>query len=356
VPRQDLDLELKLRMRRIFWKMGFFCPLEVMVSAWEYETDKRHDVTDIDVLGIRFSSDLRVTNIIADCKSGREAAGRLLWLRGAIDLLDASAGYFVKNRLHPNTRAIASKLNIATLDLDNLVLLEKQVDVSNVPSLIGNPDVYKLQQSLWGLHLQKASKLNNSEARMKRVYQYYDYNFWFIEPHRNIITSVENISSIRDRIVSGDQRSELLFYRIAALFAVSLLQAGHDVISKNVSEVSSFARQYVFGGTLALREREKFFELLKRYTGEDVRLEPPYFPALLELINTIVRHSGQSADCPRYIEAVGLQKISGTPLDVKSFFGMTYDEGTLKVAKDIVLFLVDSCNLDKGLIVDFLAQ
>jgi hypothetical protein len=42
--------------------------------------------------------------------------------------------------------------------------------------------------------------------------------------------------------------------------------------------------------------------------------------------------------------------------NLNNFFGPSYNEGTLKVAKDIVLFLVDGCNLDKGTIAEFLAQ
>jgi hypothetical protein len=43
-------------------------------------------------------------------------------------------------------------------------------------------------------------------------------------------------------------------------------------------------------------------------------------------------------------------------MNIKEYFGLKYHEGTLKIAKDIVLFLVDSYGLDKGLIAEFLAQ
>lgn len=356
MAKEDADLDLKLRMQRIFWRMGFYCSLEIMVSIWEYETQKRHDITDIDVFGVHFAEDLRMTRIIADCKSGEETAGRLLWLRGAMDLLGTSTGYFVKKRLHSNTRAIAAKLNISTLDIDNLALLEKQVDTSQVPGLVGDRSIYEIRTDLWGIRLPKGTKPNGVQAQLKKIYQYFDYNYWFIERQRNIFTCIEYLTSIKDILSVGDKRSEILLYRIAALFTISLLEAGRYIISISLSEVSSFARQYIFGGTLALREREKFFELLKRYTGEEVKLEPTYFPLLLELINTIVRNSSQSASCPRYIEAIELFKAQGTSLNLKEFFGKEFNEGTLKITKDIVLFLVDICNLNKSLITDLLAQ
>jgi hypothetical protein len=106
---------------------------------------------------------------------------------------------------------------------------------------------------LEGIKVPRGTKLDANQLKIKKVYQYSAYNYWFIEPHRNIITSVENLAVIKDQLKNDDKRSILLFYKVAALFAVALLQAGRDVISKNVSDVGNFARQYIFGGTLALK-------------------------------------------------------------------------------------------------------
>ena len=356
MPSGDKDLDLKLRMRRLFWRMNFYCPTEIIVSAWEYPGRRRYDVTDIDVVGIRFDKDLRQTVIIADCKGGEAGAGRLLWLRGAMDLMGASSGYFVKTSVHANTIALASKLSVGVLNEANLTKLETQIGVAKVPNEVGSMRVYIAQEKAWGAGIPKGRKPTTEQAELKKLYQYYDYYFWFIEPYRNVLSTTEKLSNVRAYLPGNEIDAKYTFYQIASLFAISLLQGARDVMTKDLSQIASFGRQYLFGGVLALRERERFFDLLAKYTGEDIALEPKYFDKLLELFNTVVTHSAEAADVPRYLESCGIQLLDRGYLEMERFWDVDFDVGTLKIAKDVCLFLIDSAGLDKLLVGELLVE
>ena len=81
----NLDLALKLRLRRILFSQGYWCPIEVELSHYDNlgTTVKRSSLTDLDVLGIRYDRLFASHKIVGDCKTGRNVsdANRLFWIR-----------------------------------------------------------------------------------------------------------------------------------------------------------------------------------------------------------------------------------------------------------------------------------
>ena len=67
------DLNLKLRLKRILFQMGYYSPIEVELSQYD-DTGlelKRTSLTDLDVLGIKFDPALISHKVVGDCKTGK---------------------------------------------------------------------------------------------------------------------------------------------------------------------------------------------------------------------------------------------------------------------------------------------
>ncbi len=176
------DSILKLRIRKILWAQGFHCPLEVDLSHFEYEdigqSLKRSSLTDIDVLGIRFEPDLRLTMIIADCKSGKESEpNRMFWLKGVMDFFGAKEGILVKTVLHPHARALAPKLGIRALDEKGLGILEKSLALDSLAIDVSNPVIHNKMSALWNINIRPGQKLTEKQLAVKKVHQYLQYTY-----------------------------------------------------------------------------------------------------------------------------------------------------------------------------------
>jgi len=102
----DEDLPLKLRTSQLFRQLGFLPEIAAQITARSYqEKYAREQLSDYDVLGIKFEPDLQIRRIAAECKSGdRKALEELLKLKGIVAAFGIERGYFIK-RKYTGTRA-----------------------------------------------------------------------------------------------------------------------------------------------------------------------------------------------------------------------------------------------------------
>jgi hypothetical protein len=82
-------------------------------------------------------------------------------------------------------------------------------------------------------------------------------------------------------------------------------------------------RNYIYGGPLALNEKERFLQLLRNLSGSNEQLDPPYLPDVIELVGRIIRNPTGGIDILRHIEAiylwcVNLKNNALLPLDGES--------------------------------------
>ena len=350
MSRLDRDLSLKLRFKRLFWRMGYSCPLEVPVSHYEYSGGrrKRTDLTDIDVLGTRFDPALQPSRVMADCKSSDESHNRIFWLRGAMQYFGADTAYFVKTRISLRDRAIASRLGIATLDVNGLDRLEKQFDVGSSGLPLADPGVYAKQLSLL---LAAGHAADDGRSKHVRDAQHFArYMYWYIPKERRILNLIEVSRNLAPHL-RGDQTCDKYFvYHLGLLLSLALLEMGGAILARDVTDVPGQVRQYLFGGPMALADREKFLALLNEATGANERLEPDYFGELLELINRLVSFPRQASDVPRHMEALSFIHTLDVPVAVEAALEDDFSVETLKLAKDVLYLLVKVSGMSSSLI------
>ena len=274
MARLDLDLDLKLRFKRLFWTMGYWCSLEVPVSHYEFRQGKRRrvDLTDIDVLGVRFDPALQAHRVMADCKSGMESHNRIFWLRGAMQYFEVDSAYFVKTRISQRERAIASRLGIATLDPAALDRLETRYSTESVGLPLADPAVYAEQLAL--LSRAGCDSSSKEPQAIGEARQFCRYMYWYIPRERRILNLLEIGRRISPFLRGADLADRYLVYHISVLASIALLDMAGAAAARDITDVPGQIRHYLFGGPMALAEREKFLMLLNKATGLTERLEP----------------------------------------------------------------------------------
>jgi hypothetical protein len=305
---QDRDLELKLRFRRILFFQGYWTPIEVELSHYEANSSalKRTSLTDLDVLGVKYDSLFTVSRAVADCKSGRRVsdANRLFWLKGVKDYFGADQAYFIHPSIDNHARVIAPKMGLRILNEDALTLLEKNLAVANMALPLADVDVYTAIRDLWGIDVPKGNKPSNEQLVLKDVYSYLAYRYWYIEQNRNVLTLIKHFQHISPLLDESSQSDVLLAYTGLERFAHCLLEMASHISAQGGTNILRDARNYLYGGSLALREKERFFQLLRDLTNSNEQLDPPYLAEVIELLNRMVQHPKGASDVLRHIIAI----------------------------------------------------
>jgi hypothetical protein len=351
----DQDLPLKLRLRRLFFSQGYWSPIEVELSHYENlgvdAAIKRRSLTDLDVLGIKFNTLFTPHRVVADCKSGKNVsdANRLFWLRGVMDYFGADQAYFVRSKRDVHIRAIAPKMGLRALNAAELAGIEKNLGVEAFPVPLADPATYQAISELWGVKVPAKSKITDDQLRLKKVYSYLSYTYWYIESHRNLLTLIERYESIADLLDPADERHVLLAYTGAERFAYSLLDVAQHVVSMGAADVLQYARMYLYGGPLGLKDKERFFGLLRKATGYDEPLDPPWLRDVLELLGRLIRNPSGATDILRYIELIYIWCVRLGNTDVPELPAEGKNTAALVLAKDVVTGFVKASGLSEGL-------
>jgi hypothetical protein len=324
VKARDRDLELKLRFRRILFQQGYWCPIEVELSQYEaLDTSvKRVSLTDLDVLGIKYDLLFTPFRVVGDCKSGKNVSevSRIFWLKGISSFFGTDQAYFIHSTIRTHTRGIAPKLGLRVLDEVALLTLEKNLEVDKLHLPLADVSIHQAIVDLWGVKVGKGQKLTEQQLQFKEVYAYLAYSYWYIEQYRNLLNVISHFTRIAPLLDSQDPTHVLLAYAGLARFVHSLLETASFVFAQGGTNVPRDTRHYIFGGPLALKEKETFFELLRKLTNSNEKLDPPYLPDVIELLGRMIQNPVGACDVLRHIDAVylwmeNLKNDSFPPLD-----------------------------------------
>jgi hypothetical protein len=347
----DQDIVLKLRLSRLLFAMGYWSPIEVELSHYEgVQGDvKRRSLTDLDVLGIRFDELFSKRTVVGDCKSGKNVSdvNRLFWLLGIKKYFGADEAYFIRPHIDSHAKAIAPKMKVRVLTEADLSTLEKNADVASLTLPLADVSLRTQIVDLWGLHLAKGQKPTADELLLKGVYSYLTYSFWYIEAHRNLLTLIDQFERIAHLLDPGKPQHVLLAYVGAERFAYSLLDVASYVQAQGGSELTKYARIYLYGGPLALREKEQFFELLNKVTGQTQVLDPPPLEDVLELLGRLMRNPRGASDVLRYLSAIHLWCVRLGKKDPPAIGGTMANTAALVLAKDVAFGFAKTAGLNK---------
>lgn len=341
---QDKDIFLKLRIRRILWAQGYYCPIEVDISDFAYQDAgqplKRTSYTDIDVVGIRFEFDLRQSTVVADCKSGKESdSNRIFWLKGLMDFFEAQSGILVKTKVHSNARALAPKLGIRVLDETGLTILEKALGFNGTPVGTGELNLHTKATSIWGINVRAGDKPTAEQMLLKSVYHFLQYKYWMVPHHRNIMTIMHRFSQIKDLIDPKELKAKYLAYVGLQRLTLSILKMASDIAARDLSDIRLQSRYFLFGGAFQLQEREQMIRLLNEIIAKDepketIKLEPPFYDELIEIVNRLIYNSSDAAQILQHLDIVILN-VLGAKQDIQLALDKYYRTNSIVLTKRI---------------------
>lgn len=336
----DQDLSLKLRFRRLLFCQGYWTPIEVELSYYEEEGTalKRRSLTDLDVLGIRYSGLLLPHKIIGDCKSGKNVSdvSRMFWIRGVVDYFGANQGYYLRPKIDSHARGLAPRLGISAMDEDELTATEIALNVNTLALPLADIQVQEAINDLWGVDIAKGHKPNEDELKLKRAYSFLTYGYWYIEAFRSLLMLIQRFTTIARLLDPASPKHVLLAFTGAERMGLSLLDIAAHVRAQGGDAVK-LARTYIYGGALGLRDKEKFFELLRRVAPQAPDLDPPFLPDILEVLGRLLRNPSGASDVLRHLMAAYLWCAHLGNKSLPSLPGGDGNTAALVLAKDIAI-------------------
>ena len=350
----EYDLRLKAESRRLFWMMGFSTkvdvPLRTLIARRPNDTKARSEYelfTDLDVLGVQVSPDLRVSTMIADCKtSSAGATSRMFWIKGVADFFGANDAYMVRTADVPGAaRQLAVKLGVGVLTSTDLALVQSHYadDWDNnlgISFLFDEQSIAKYRKGFTTLH-----------KRLQPLREYQEFDYWIYEEHRNLTQVVAHLSDAAKLLDPEIPMHRSLFFESAWLYSLALARASHHARRTHVAELDTALKEYMFGGQLGLREKKRLASMLRSAAGRDssdadAGVFPPYYFGLLELTSRFLRRPSHVSAVLRHAEWAAEVQVTSSTQTAAVALAETFDRLSAKLLSDVCSFLVTAAGLN----------
>lgn len=364
----DKDLDFKLRMQAIMWRLGYCTRIDVKLASHRRRPERAvqrelalAELTDIDVLGIRFDADYTTSYAVADCTTRRRISpvARTFWLRGVMDHFQADRGYEVlAQELSPYEKQVAASLGITLLDESSLQALEERYNTNDAPLGVR-------------VHDEKAyayleSNIQRVNSDLGALLNYRKYTFWQNAANRNLLNAISIVRRVASTLKPSQKFHRVLLLDILTLFSVAFLDVCSILFRTDSDDVLEALRTHLFGGPLGLQTKETLLgdirklveslqvqgSLLPEETMRRLTLDPEYLPALADMAQRFVSKPSEAKEVPRYLQAVILERAlyDGNPLG--EIFGKDYSDITFKFVHDLADFFKDAASVDPGMFQD----
>lgn len=353
----EADLALKMASRRLLWRMGFSARIDVPLRAvvphvaGRRSSSRYETFTDLDVLGVTITPGFALRAVICDCKtSPRGSTERMFWIRGVSDFFEADDAWMVRSGgVTAASRQLAARLRISVLEPADLTKLEgyhpTDLDLVEGPLRVLFDEEHVAEYM---------KRLTEQDKKLGPLIEYRQFDYWVYEEHRNLIQVVAHLEQVRKNLEARQPAHRALFMDCAWLYALSLARAAQHVRAVHVSDIDTALRQYLFGGQIALQEKQQLAYELQRMLARRVSategsgLLPPWYGDLLELLTRHLRRPTKITEELRYAEwlaEAAMHKYPANPVDA---FRATFDSVAAKLLADVCGFLVRAAQLDPG--------
>lgn len=346
------DLGLKVGARSLMWAMGYSTRLDVELRG---EGGRRtgkgsapETFTDLDVLGVLVTADIRLSTAIADCKTGTrdKPTARMFWARGVADLFGADTVMLVREHdVADATRQLSSRLGITVLPSQDLQAMQA---LHGPPlSSSSGPLGLMFDRKAVAEHLAAFTGLNR---KLKPLTEYREFDYWVYDEHRNPFQMVAHLRQVHEHLDPKNPIHLALFLDLTWLYLVALVHVIQHIRGAFLSDPDRGLQEYLFGGPTALREKEETAALLNQVKPENAADRthlPPYFRDLRELVARLLRRPSSLQQTLRYAEAASTLMAAKKRIALpEAFTDDGFDIVTAKLVADVCGFLVEAGNLD----------
>jgi len=337
------DRPLKEMLYRHFRARGWMAQPEVPVLVGQGVAPNSPPVTDIDVLGIRPSEDLRWKYVVGDCKTLKKQSpvNRVLWARGLMDGIGATTGIVLLRRefgteIHPDHKLYA--------DAHGVMLLEESAFEAFDRAVVYPTGSSSFPEGLGGIGVLR----DDLGARFPALASFSSWivsECWSITDHCSLLRKVLG----KAREVSGEVNPArddhlALCLEMAATFGVPFATLVGTVFRRHLlpnsrDELDEAVRVIVWGG----REQYDFYDRVRARllgsTGSDVAtaLALPNWDAFLELVRGSLETPRLAFAAPQVLRSLSSALADGagpeTPLSMAS------DRTVLNLAMRVALYV-----------------
>lgn len=349
----ELDLGLKVGVRKLLWSMGQSTRLDVELRGDPARVNPTKQAsgpetfTDLDVLGVLLTSGYRLTTTIADCKSGRrdKPTARMFWARGVADLFGAEQVMLVReHEVNDATRQLSSRLGITVLtasDLLKMQNLHSTIDYSGPLSVLF--DKNSVSDAL--------AAFNGLDKKLNPLVEYRQFDYWIYQDYRN---PIQLVAHLKDSAKTLDPRNPIhlaLFLDMSWLYILTLIRATEHLRGAFLGDPDRGLQEYLFGGAIGLREKEETAALLQTVAPPGTPALshlPPYYNNLRELVTRLLRRPNEMQTALRYAEASSSLMAARHRVTLRDAFGQGFDPVAAKLVADVCGFLVAAAELNSG--------
>lgn len=135
-----------------------------------------------------------------------------------------------------------------------------------------------------------------------------------------------------------------------------------EIAARDMTDIKHQSYIYLFGGPFFLREREQIINLLNKLTEQrslfkdELKLEPPYFEELVEIVNKIISNSVQSIKMLQHLDAVIFECVlNSEKKDIIEVLGPQYSVDALVILKRIAVLLQRNAGLNDQIFGDLMS-
>jgi hypothetical protein len=347
---ENKDLSIKLLCKSLYSTMGYSTHYEIKLRNKSYITAyKSHDISDIDVYGYTFNSDLTMNTIGAECKSGESnALDELYKFLGISKYYKLGKAYLLKTKIHQNARQIAVENDFVCMTEAELrkMLLGLEVDVERQLK-IENAKYYK-----------QAKYLNSYKTKNEKLIEYIQLDYWNKENWKNIHNllhvlkpTLVQTDGIFSDITVVDQ---YVHYLVAELFSLSILRNSSQAIVLNYADFDNAFISCMYGGAEALHEKRKIHDAVNIATQENLKFEPDWHADLLNVCSRLVQASGAASNIPRLLQDLYENCFYDDKIKIDQKILKKYPDATRKFTQDIMQFLTKHCGLNEKIFAEFM--
>lgn len=359
VSKAELDMELKIKFKKILWKMGHYGRIDVKIASYgEYENIGRRDgigeLTDIDVWGFSVQDNFQIKNIAIDCKNGENISpsSRLFWLKGIMEYIGNSSGYLVmgKKSIPSYLKETSGKLDITLMDWKNIESLNRIYATSDIDSLeVFSEDLFYKQERI-------------TEKAINELLSYRKYQYWIDEDHTKIHNIINLLKKYANKLTSNNKNHQIIVADFTILFTIALFNLCSYIMKTSLSDVKTGVLLFLYNGTYNLDKYLSVLDIVNKILKATAKnydellaildYKPDFYESLVELCITILRRPHESRNLLRYMDAVLYSIVMPKKEDKKSLktiFGNEYNEITVKLMFDIFDFIEKSTGLKEKL-------
>ncbi|WP_147447330.1 hypothetical protein [Corallococcus sp. CA054B] len=332
------DRAQKEALYRHFRSQGWMAQLEVPVVPDGAVSRHAAPVTDIDVLGIRPSSELRWRYVIGDCKTRKKESpvNRVLWASGLMDAFGATTGVVLLKR-EPNSRIERDHKLFA--DERRILLLEED-EFSDYDKAIVYPSGSNSFPESTELIEELRDKTAEKFPQLREYLRWVFSDAWATTDHAMLLRmTLGKARDIRGEIDPRRTDHLALALEGASSFAVPFATLVGTIFRRHIkpterTDLDEAARMIIWGG----REQYDFYNRMRSELAQakgsktQAPLGLPEWDRFLELLRTMLEAPHYAFQCPQALRCASLHVLSGNEKILNTISDKTLLHLAMKIA------------------------